>query len=406
MAGPHLSEDISPTVFDQLLKPIIPIVEESAKALLSHHNEAYKFQEFFRLLAFYFVIGKTSIASLIKDLNKDLFAPELALRPVARSTFKDGFERFDSLLFKTIFTTLLSGIGLAGIPELNALGTLYCVDGSLFPVLNTMLWAEYRQSCRAVRLHLCFELNRMIAVDILVGSGKSSERQALRGMLKASVTYIADRGYQCFQLFHEIAQAQAYFVIRVKNNLQYTIEESLPTQFPEKFDRVFSRITDQIVRGDNDSHQHSYRLVRFCVLNEWFSIMTNRLDLTTFQVILLYAYRWQVELIFRFLKRTMNGIHIINHSENGITIQFYMMLIVAMLQLKLKQQLWKENKEEKRAASKKQQKNVIEEASQFFESITQNFKSFWKVGIHWLNALRAVPRWTFNGRAIEILQSD
>jgi len=192
-----------------------------------------------------------------------------------------------------------------------ALGTLYCIDGSLFPVLNSMLWAEYRQNCKAVRLHLCFELNRMIAADIIVGSGNSSERDALRAMLKASVTYIADRGYQCFQLFHDIGIAQAYFVIRVKHNLQYTIETALMVDLPQKCQIVFREVSDQMVLCANDPHKQTYRLVKFCVGSECFLIMTNRLELSTFQVILLYAYRWQIELMFRFLKRTMNGIHII-----------------------------------------------------------------------------------------------
>jgi len=52
---------------------------------------------------------------------------------------------------------------------------------------------------------------------------------------------------------------------------------------------------------------------------------------------MLYAYRWQIELMFRFLNRTMNGIHLIKQSQQGVTIQFYMILIVVLLELYLKQ---------------------------------------------------------------------
>ena len=65
-----------------------------------------------------------------------------------------------------------------------------------------------------------------------------------------------------------------------------------------------------------------YRLVSFYVGQEQYLILTNRLDLTTFQVMLLYAYRWQVELIFRFLKRSLNGLHLLSHSKEGVTIHF------------------------------------------------------------------------------------
>jgi hypothetical protein len=37
-------------------------------------------------------------------------------------------------------------------------------------------------------------------------------------MLEAGVTYIADRGYVCFQLFHDIGAGQAHFIIRATSN--------------------------------------------------------------------------------------------------------------------------------------------------------------------------------------------
>ena len=46
--------------------------------------------------------------------------------------------------------------------------------------------------------------------------------------------------------------------------------------------------------------------------------------------------RWQVELFFRYFKRTLNGIHILNNSHNGVTIQFYVILIVNLLLMRYK----------------------------------------------------------------------
>ena len=41
----------------------------------------------------------------------------------------------------------------------------------------------------------------------------------LRQMLEAGITYIADRGYVCFELFHDIGAREAYFIIRGTSNL-------------------------------------------------------------------------------------------------------------------------------------------------------------------------------------------
>ncbi len=182
-----------PTVFDALLETVQAYVEQQDRQRPVHHNETYSYGEFFRLLAYYFVSDIPSIALLIKTyLKKGLLSSALKLRYVPRSTFNDALERFSPDLFRDVFVFLLSTINLQAVPELAALGIFYCIDGSLFPTLCSMRWAEYRSTCQAIKLHLCFELNRMMAVDVLVGSGKSSERDALRHMFAAGVTYIAD----------------------------------------------------------------------------------------------------------------------------------------------------------------------------------------------------------------------
>ena len=208
------------TVFDTLLEPVQAYVDQQNQQRMLHHNETYSYEDFFRLLAFYFVSDIPSIALLIKTyLKKNLVSPALKLRYVPRSTFNDAFERFSPDLFRDVFVFLLATIRLHVVPELAALGVFYCIDGSLFPTLCSMQWAEYRSTRQALKLHLCFELNRMIAVDFLVGTGKSSERDALREMLTAGVTYIADRGYVCFRLFHDVLGAQAHLIFRMRANL-------------------------------------------------------------------------------------------------------------------------------------------------------------------------------------------
>jgi hypothetical protein len=44
----------------------------------------------------------------------------------------------------------------------------------------------------------------MIQIKLLIPAANFSEREALRDMLQAGITYIADRGYVCFTLLSEI----------------------------------------------------------------------------------------------------------------------------------------------------------------------------------------------------------
>jgi len=332
-------EKTQPTVFKTLISPIDEFLANQNDSLPKHPNQKYEYYDFFILLVYYFTSEAQSLKLLINGLlNKSLLPDELKLRKVPYSTCSDAFERFSPKLFRAVFQHILQLKHFKNIPELMALGTLYCIDGSLFPVINSMLWADYTSTHKAVKLHWCFELNRMIPVDFLVTAGNYSERKALLKMLTEGVTYIADRGDGAFYLYNEIINAKAHFVIRIKTNLLLNVEKPLPVQLPASVQHIFREVTDELIRFTNDKHDNVYRLVRFYIGSEHFYVLTDRQDLTSFQIIMLYAYRWQIELIFRDLKRTMNGIHLIKNSRQGITIQFDVMLIVALLELHLKQE--------------------------------------------------------------------
>lgn len=399
------------TVFNKFIAPIDKFIDDQNKELPKHPNQKYSYYDFFRLLIYFFVSEVSSLKLLINNqLNKGLLPAGLLLQPVPYTTFNDAFERFPPELFHAAFRYLLSALKFMKIPELASLGIIYCIDGSLFPVISSMVWAEYTKKHNALKLHLCFELNRMIPVDFQLGSGNSSERSALIKMIAAGVTYIADRGYVSFSLFHHIVSSKAHFVFRVTENLVYNTLESLDINLPSSVSGLFENITDELIKYTNDTSGRIYRLVRFQTGGEIFCILTDRLDLSTFQVIMLYAYRWQVELMFRFLKRTMHGIHLIKQDKRGVTIQFYVLLVTALLQLYLKQDVMEraEAKNEKKAAETAEgiddkPEKLISCGCEFVEIIGEKLNNFWKIGVYWLDSLRKLLASPFDDRTIEIL---
>lgn len=388
------------TTFDALFQPTEPFLEQHERDHPPHHREKLHFRDFVRSLVYHFVKGSESGRQLLTDM--ETAAPELELDEVKRATFFDAFQRFPVAWFAALLSFVLATVIWQAIPELDALGKLYCVDGSLFPAIASMVWAEYTSKHRAIRLHLCFELNRMIPAYFLVDTGNSNEKKALLQMLEMGVTYIADRGYLSFPLLAAIAAAKAFFVIRAKVNLVYTRVERLPVNLPTTVQHLFRHVTDQRVRLTNAKGRPVYRLVSFWVVQEQYLILTNRLDLSTFQVILLYAYRWQVELIFRFLKRSLNGLHLLSHSKEGVTIHFYALLLTALLELRLKQQCV-ECYEALSSAS-----GCVPETDQpaiaglmidpdrlagargntFLATVGEKLHRYWKISKHWLVALR------------------
>ncbi len=392
------------TTFDQLLQPIKDLLDELEAQRTIHHLEKLSLSAFVPLLVYYFTTWVESGRQLLTDTLSA--APELGLEPVKRSTFFDAFNRFPVRYFQMLFATLLSTLSLPAIPELAMVGRVLCVDGSLFPALATMYWAQYQSTSNALRLHLAFELNRMVAVSILVESGNSSERSALRQMLETGVTYLLDRGYVSFPLLGQIAAAGAYFVMRMKSNLNYRVLEHLEVSVPEKVAGLFGSVRDLKVGLNGAEGKPLYRLVCFVFEGTSYRLLTNRWDLSTFEIMLLYSYRWQVELFFRYFKRTLGGLHLLSTSKAGVTIQFYALLITVLLQLKLKQRCVAAYESEPAAVLplRVDAEELIEgSGSMFFATVGQKLHRWWKISIHWLVHLRNLLARRFEAGVLRLL---
>ena len=212
-----------------------------------------------------------------------------------------------------------------------------------------MEWAKYTSQCQALKMHLAYELNRMIPVQFISSEANYSERKVFMELLEAGVTYITDRGYLAFDIFQQVTEKQAFFITRIRYNMRASIQTVLEVNIPESWNFYLSEVTDALVIFSGDKSKVTYRLVCFYVFGEWYRITTNRLDLKTSEIIILYAYRWQVELFFRCIKRTLDALHLWNHEPNGVKIQFYIYLIVYVLLIYFKQTLVKEQESQKEA---------------------------------------------------------
>ena len=325
--------------FHKITEPVLEFL--SKKIILPENDSGEKlfFSRFVTLLLYFYLQGIDSLRSLVTTLKTDDNVEKIGLCPIGLSTIHDAFCRYQVDLFKSIYVRLLQTFPVTCLEEFKELGRFIISDGSVFPMAIRNLWAEFRKNSRALKLHLNFELNQMIPSCFLVTSGKGDERHSLSKMIEKAVTYIADRGYISFDFFKTICDRGAFFIIRVRKNLHYQPIEQLPIRLKDSVKFIFFQVTDELVKFDADKYQTSYRRISFRTRSTLFVLVTNRLDLSTYQIIRLYAFRWQIELFFRYFKRTLNGIHIIHNSQNGVTIQFYIMLITNLLLLKFKQDL-------------------------------------------------------------------
>lgn len=241
-------------------------------------------------------------------------------------------------------------------------------------------------------------------------------------MIEKGVTYIADRGYIAFDLFAQLVDNSAFFIIRVKSNMDYATHENLTISLPDNWKGHPGNLTDSLVVFTGDSHKKTCRLVAFEALGETCRIATNRTNLATHQIIMFYACRWQIELFFRCIKRCFKGLHLWSQEKNGIEIQFYLYLIVYLLLLSFKQHTHEKSLEEEASqeidpktdrsvsilkTDKKPSNNRITRtpACGIVTLPGEKLKALWKTGIHWLEAVKNLLTSPFDREAISVLNS-
>jgi hypothetical protein len=282
------------TVFKTILAPLFSLLREQC-AQLKGDADTYKLslEPFVLTLVFAVLNNVKSISLLVTEIDSSAVAREFGLIKASRSMYSEAFSRYSAEIFQNMFHRLLERLDFLSIPELQFLGRLVCVDGSLVPAIQTMTWAKYKSTANALKINLAFELNRMIPVQIITADANTSEREMLAQLLEAGVTYIADRGYLSFKMIRQVIENQAFFIFRMKSNWKYTIVQTLDASIPEKWQGFVHDVTDQKIIFRNEVGVH--RLVRFSALGEVYLILTNRIDLKTHEIIMLYAYRWQIE---------------------------------------------------------------------------------------------------------------
>ena len=404
------------TVFDRLLAPVMPILLRIEATRPKHGNEALTWLDFVRALVYFFTRRcESRNAWAVALANAD---PALNLPAIPRMTLSDAMCRFPPALLRRAMRELLASRPLSSHPELAFLNDAYAVDGSEFPLIRALTLPKKREIIQRVKFHLQLSLNHLLAVDFLLGLDEPSERQAVRKLLRKGATYVLDRGYMAFSLLRDVIAAEAFIVMRAYHNIAVETVSELSVQVPAYVEQHWSDIRDRLVRSNHpDAEGLVFRLVEFTVGSTTYKLLTNHTELTTFQIMLLYAYRWQIELIFRFFKHTMQGKQPISMYPWGIENYFTAMVLTAILHLYFKQDCLQDGGHS--APSDQQLAQSITEAdvrssgdaarpshqpmiARFMGAANQKLALFWKVPKHWLSTLSDYLHRPFTSEVIQI----
>ena len=220
-------------------------------------------------------------------------------------------------------------------------GTVYVIDSTTIELcLNLFPWAKLKKVRAAVKLNLGLELKGNIPAFFQISEGKTHDIHFLDFLeFEAGAYYVLDRGYVDFGRLYRIHQAGAFFVTRAKDNFSFKRLYSNPT------DRSAGIICDQVIRLRSYQPAKDYpeklRRIKYYdpETRHTYVFLTNDFNISAATVALLYKYRWQIELFFKWIKQHLSIESFWGRSENAVKTQICIALCAYLLVAILKKKL-------------------------------------------------------------------
>jgi Transposase DDE domain len=276
-------------------------------------------------------------------------ARHLSLRRLCKSTLSDFHRVADPALLQPIVQRLHAAAAARREPRIpptlpQTLGKVLAVDGSFFSVAADVAWAVGHRTNRgerraSVRLDTHLDVQTFLPEVIGVSGCDRSEAAHAALAVRPGAIHIYDRGIFSFELLVAQDEAHAFFVHRLREagprSPKFLAEE--PRELTEQ-DQAAGVLSDSQGRLMGSVHRQAPDLRLREVLIQSpeepggaVRLLTNLTDIDAWVVGLLYRYRWQVELFFRWLKVYANFAHLISHSRSGVLLSFYVAVIGVML---------------------------------------------------------------------------
>lgn len=280
----------------------------------------------------------------------------LGVKRVSLGSLSEAVAVFDPERLRTIVEEFAAQAPpLTSDPRLADLKqAVTLVDGTILTALPRIAAAVWggkpaRRRQFAWRLHTHFEVlrgqpNKFTLTDSR-NAGPSSERQVLKQQLQPDRCYVIDRGFQGVKLFNAIAAAHSSYVCRIQEKTKLEVLAEYPLSAEARQQHI---VHDALVQmGSDESPDHPVRVVTLEITphvkrsghkgdagpanNGLLLIATNLLDVPAEIIALLFAYRWQIELFFRFFKCLLGCGHLFSHQRNGILIQTYCAVLACLV---------------------------------------------------------------------------
>lgn len=323
------------SIFASLLKPINR--RQFQKIVDRHDGDAYdkSFKSWDHLIALVYaqLAGVSGLRGLEATFNANRqHHYHLGTGVLARATLSDANGRRPVGVFAETFAMLAE----MADRQIRREGTemVRLIDASPIPLSKICKWAKWNGRIRGMKLHVvydpvgdvptCVEVTAANVNDVEVGQ---------KTAIEPGTTYVFDKAYCHFGWWKKINDCKAFFVTRKKVNmpLRATRKRTNRKQNGDGFKIIADHEVKLVSRGHAPLPIPLRRIKLRREDGGIVVLLTNDLTRTAVEIATLYKSRWQIELLFRWIKQHLDIRKFLGQSDNAIKLQVIAAMIAYLL---------------------------------------------------------------------------
>ena len=252
---------------------------------------------------------------------------------LCRSTLSDANQRRPPEIFAELFSHLSGRASRAWRRQGEQMIRL--IDSTPIPLGQTVKWAQWNGRVRGLKLHIIYDPRADIPHRQSITSSLESDiafgRQA---PIEAGATYVFDKAYCHYGWWTKVHQTKAFFVTRPRISARFRTARLRPLVRPRGDGFTILKDAEVTFASKGDSKLDiPLRLIRLRRHDggKTLELLTNDMKRSAKTIAALYKARWQIELLFRWIKQHLNIRRFIGTSDNAIRLQILAAMIAFLL---------------------------------------------------------------------------
>ena len=257
-------------------------------------------------------------------LNSSTLADANKRRPVA--IFRDAFELVAGLLDRQCRS--------------EGRAFLRLINSTPVPLAKICRWAKSNGRIRGMKVHVVYDPHHDLPRVLDITDANVNDAQIGRTVaIIPDATYVFDKGYAHYRWWTAIHQARSVFVTRPKQNMGLRVLATRPL-VQTRGDGFVVFADEDVVLSSRGNSKLPMPMRRIRIERDnakAITLLTNDTKRSAVEIGALYKGRWQIELLFRWMKQHLKIRKFLGANENAIKLQIYAAMIAyALLRLAAK----------------------------------------------------------------------